>query len=94
MAQFISRSILVEPSPNGGGEPAAFTVDGETYRVLEIQSAWQDWGFGGTHPAARTWRTRRHRNYYRVLCDDGHAYEVYLDRSSGRREWYVYRRVD
>ncbi|OPZ63621.1 MAG: hypothetical protein BWY85_01607 [Firmicutes bacterium ADurb.Bin506] len=94
MAEFLSRPISVQLSADGSREPAEFTADGETYRVVEIQSMWQDYGFGGTHPAARTWRTRRHRNYYRLRCDDGHTYEIYLDRASKRREWYLYRRID
>jgi hypothetical protein len=90
---FIGKPAKVECSP-GGTAPTALAWNDTTVQVVEILSEWQDFGFGGTHPSARTWRTRRHRNYYRVLCDNGHTYEIYLDRGSERRQWHVYRQVD
>lgn len=90
---FIGKPAKVECSP-GGTAPTALAWNDTTVQVVEILSEWQDFGFGGTHPSARTWRTRRHRNYYRVLCDNGHTYEIYLDRGSERRRWHVYRQVD
>ncbi len=63
-------------------------------RVVEVVQAWQDYGFGATHPAARNWRTRRHRNYYLVRAEDGRLYELYLDRGAKRRQWYLYRRLE
>lgn len=93
MPRFIGRPARVECSA-GGTTPTAFSWDETVIRVVEILAEWQDFGFGGAHPSARTWRTRRHRNYYRVLCHDGHTYELYLDRGSGQREWHVYRQVD
>jgi len=37
----------------------------------------------------KTWLTRRHRNVYRVLCDDDRIYELYLDRSGSLRRWHL-----
>ena len=93
MAQFIGRPATVECSTEGA-DPVGFSWNGGSVQVVEILAAWHDYGFGGTYPSARTWRTRRHRNYFRMLCDDGHTYEIYLDRASGRRDWQVYRRLD
>ncbi len=93
MSRFIGKAAKVECSA-GGTTPTALGWNDTTVQVVEILLEWQDFGFGGTHPAARTWRTRRHRNCYRVRCDDGHTYDVYLDRGSGRRRWHMYRQVD
>lgn len=75
------------------GPPRAFTWEGRTLAVVEVLEHWQDYGFGSTHPAARNWRTRRHRNYYRLRAEDGHIYDLYLDRGAKRPRWYLYRRV-
>ncbi len=72
---------------SAGTTPAAFAWNDTSVRGVDILSEWQDFGFRGTRPSARTWRTRRHRNYYRVPCDYGHMCDTYLDRGSGRREW-------
>lgn len=87
---FIGEAVAVEQA-EGSAAPAAFTWRGATLRVVEVVGAWQDYGFGATHPAARNWRTRRHRNYYRVRAEDGRLYELYLDRGAKRRGWYLYR---
>lgn len=80
------------------GEPAgpvAFTWKGQEHEVAEILHQWFDWGFGAGTPR-RTWRTRRHRTYYRVRSSDGHTYELYADRGTGsqRPTWYLYQRLD
>ncbi|HBK59607.1 MAG TPA: hypothetical protein DDZ84_02285 [Firmicutes bacterium] len=93
MPRFIGKPAEVECSA-GSTTPTAFAWNDTEMQVVKIVAEWQDFGFGGAHPIARTWRTRRHRNYYRILCSDGHTYEIYLDRGSGRREWHVYRQVD
>ncbi len=93
MPEFIGKPIEVEVA-QPGSEPAWLVMDGHRLKVDEVLCSWQDYGFGGAHPAARTWRTRRHRNYYRVRCEDGHTYDIYLDRGSHRRQWHLYRRVD
>lgn len=95
MPEFVGQPIKViyadKPAP-----PTAFIWEGRTIQILRVMEEWQDWSFGSTHPVARNWRTRRHRNYYRVLGDDGCVYEIYMDRASGGRrlEWYLYRIVD
>jgi hypothetical protein len=91
MPEFISEPVEVVGE---GATPQAFVWRGETKRVVAVEEEWQDYGFGATHPAARSWRTRRHRNCFRILASDGHRYELYLDRGSGERRWYLYRRLD
>lgn len=93
MSEFIGEPVEVRVGP-GPGAPASFTWQGRSLGVVEVVEAWQDYGFGATHPAARNWRTRRHRNCYRVRAEDGHLYELYLDRGSGQRRWYLYRRLE
>jgi len=93
MSRFIGKPARVECSSRGT-TPTTLAWNDTTVNVAEVVAEWQDFGFGGAHPAARTWRTRRHRNYYRVRCDDGHTYDVYLDRGGERRQWHVYRQVD
>jgi hypothetical protein len=74
-------------------KPLSFRWKGETYEIQEIEHSWQDYGQPSTGPRKTNWRTRRHRNYYRVKADDGNVYEIYLDRSGNRRQWYLGKRI-
>jgi hypothetical protein len=91
-AQFIGEKIDVD---TGGTikQPVAFQWQGKTFRVTAIIATWFDWGFS---PGAkqRDWRTRRHRNYFRVRADSGDVFEIYLDRARGPGEWYLYQKLD
>lgn len=90
----ISEKIRIETSAPTAGlkEPVAFTWRGHRYAIVRLVKAWVDAGFGAGE-ATRTWYNRRHRNYYRVEADDGEMYELYLDRSGKRRDWYLARRL-
>lgn len=92
--QFISEQIRVT-TDGEIKQPISFAWKGTEYRVTEILLSWFDWGFP---PGAsqRDWRTRRHRNYYRVRTSSGEVFEIYLDRAtpSGSSEWYLYQRLD
>ncbi|MGE5507904.1 MAG: DUF6504 family protein [Chitinophagales bacterium] len=94
MPEFIGRAVEVVTSGEPGGAPQAFFLDGRKVTVAQVLAAWQDYGFGATPPNARNWRTRRHRNCFRVSGDDGHTYELYLDRGAKTPRWHLYRRVD
>ena len=76
-------------------QPVAFFWQGKEYRIVDVILAWFDWGFppGATQ---RDWRTRRHRNYYRVRTDTNEIFEIYMDRAtaSGHGEWYLFQRLD
>ncbi len=91
----ISEPIEVEMRATelAAKEPAAFTWDGRRYEIVRILDFWFDTGFGA-QKRGRAWYTRRHRNYYRVEADDGHTYELYLDRGGSQMEWHLYRRLD
>ena len=91
--QFVDEPIHVTTEPELG-QPVRFDWRGATYDVVEILMQWSDWGFS---PAVsrRTWRTRRHRNYYRIKVKDGSVYEIYLDRSDAdRKRWFLFQRLD
>lgn len=93
-AEFIGESIDVatrgEPR-----EPVSFVWRDETHVISEILHAWSDWGF---NPATkhRNWRSRRHRNYYRIRTEGGPVYEMYLDRGikPGREAWILYQQLE
>ena len=70
--------------------PVRFNWHGKQYVIKKIIRQWQDHGYSQAAPV-RNWRTRRHRNNYVVEVDTGDCFEIYLDRGSGRRVWYVYR---
>ncbi len=73
--------------------PAEFAWRGQDYRVDRILASWQDAGFAESAPRKRTWRLRRHRNYYHVRTTSGEHFEVYLDRAAGRRRWILSKRL-
>jgi hypothetical protein len=90
---FISESIEVTRDENDKS-PVGFVWRDQSKTITKIISEWQDWGFAsGVHKA--DWRQRRHRNYFRVECDDGGTYEIYLDRkTTGKSSWHLYRIID
>ena len=91
----ISEPIEVEM--RGGAlamkQPAAFVWRGRRYEITRVLDFWFDTGFGAQQRGKRWWM-RRHRNVYRVEADDGHIYELYLDRGGKQFEWHLYRRLD
>ena len=52
------------------GLPIDFLWRNKKYYIVEILRSWQDWGFSKTGPKRKTWRHRRHRNYFRVKTED------------------------
>ncbi len=77
--EFISQKISVTRDDKSG-RPLSFQWNGRTYTIKEIIAIWPDWGFPGGAPRRKTWRMRRHRNYYRVETVDGEVFEIYRDR--------------
>jgi hypothetical protein len=73
-------------------QPAEFVLGDEVVRIAEVLRQWHDAGFAGTAPQ-RTWLERRHRTHYRVRAEDGRICDLYVDRSGGRRQWYLLRRA-
>ncbi len=92
MAEIYSEKIEVECE----GEPlrpVSFTWRGEMFLIKKIVRMWQDWGFAGGAPRKRTWRLRRHRNYFDVETESGRIFEIYLDRKGPELEWIIYREL-
>jgi len=90
---FISETIKVKQDKTDR-QPIEFIWRGKPKHIVEIITEWQDWGFSAGVTKAN-WKARRHRNYYRVLCDDKRTYEIYLDRQDlDNLTWYLYRVVD
>ena len=92
--QFISREITVL---RGGREglPVSFDWDGKQFTVGETIAVWSDWGFSAGAPRKKSWRMRRHRNYYRIETTDGSVFELYHDRGlklSGGK-WFLQSRL-
>ena len=90
---FIGEPVSVEPS-GGGLPPARFVWRERVFDVREILHTWSDWHFGeGSH--TRSWRNRRHRNYFQVRTD-AVDFELYVDRGvrGERHVWILARRLD
>ena len=84
--------VTCERDADGFVLPAEFALGDEVIRVTEVLRQWHDSGFAATSPQ-RTWLERRHRTHYRVRGDDGRIYELYVDRTGGRRDWFLVRRT-
>lgn len=76
-------------------EPLSFVWRGTGYEIAEVIAAWLDWGFAAG-AVQRNWRTRRHRNYFRVRVTSGEIFEMYVDRGPAgeRSEWFLYQQLE
>ncbi len=92
--RFFGQRVQVTCERDAGGLhlPFRFVLDKEVLEVAEVLRRWHDRGF---HPRTRrrTWLDRRHRTFYRVRADDGCIYELYVDRTGGRRDWFITRKA-
>jgi len=92
--RFIGQKIDVE---TGGAikEPVSFTWKGKEYRIVEVLLSWMDWGFP-QGASQRDWKTRRHRNFYRVRTESGLVCEIYHDRgpAGGTDDWFLFQQLD
>lgn len=92
MDEFIGRQIQVR-CEGLVKKPVAFRLDDREYEIEAIMEEWQDWGFGKAD-RLRTWRTRHHRNYYRVRTTDNQLFDIYCDRSKRTHvTWYAHKRL-
>ena len=93
--RFFGQPVRVTTQADAAGlqAPASFELGDECLRVTELLAQWHDAGF---HPGSRrrTWLERRHRTYYRVRAEDGSVYELYVDRTGGRRDWFLTEQSD
>jgi Domain of unknown function (DUF6504) len=93
--RFFGQPVQVATAADAAGlqAPVSFELGDQTIRVTEVLAQWHNAGF---HPMARrrSWLERRHRTYYRVRAEDGYVYELYVDRTGGRRDWFVVEQSD
>jgi hypothetical protein len=73
--------------------PVSFHLDGREHVIVEVLESWPDYGFSHSE-TNKTWRTRRHRNYFRVKTGDGDIYEIYYDRGTNLKhpefkKWFL-----
>ncbi|HEY3398728.1 MAG TPA: DUF6504 family protein [Armatimonadota bacterium] len=72
--------------------PRAFVWRGQRYEVVRLLELWTDAGRADRSARRHGWWERHHRNYFRVETQGGETWDLYLDRSGGRRMWFVSRR--
>ena len=73
--------------------PVAFTWRDQVFHIEKILRSWQDFRFPAGAPRKKTWRLRRHRNYFAVRTAEGRTFEIYLDREATERTWVLYREI-
>ena len=90
MPRFIAEKIQVETAGEVK-QPVALTWRGTDYTVTEVIASWFDWGFSAASKQ-KDWRTRRHRNYFRLRMNTNEVFEIYLDRppASAEGDWVLY----
>ena len=92
-SRFMDREIEVEAAEDAPRRPAAFKVGGQRYVVAEVLSTWEDEAPG----AARDWRQRRDRTFYRLRTEEGDLFDIYYDWSESQRHhrdrWVLHRRL-
>jgi len=92
-SRFMDREIEVEAAEDAPRRPAAFKIGGRRYVVADVLNTWDDEAPG----AARDWRQRHHRTFYRLRTEEGDLFDVYYDWSESRRHhrdrWVLHRRL-
>jgi hypothetical protein len=73
--------------------PVSFRLDDRDHVITEVLESWPDYGFSRSE-TNKTWRTRHHRNYFRVKTADGAIYEIYYDRGTNLKhpefkKWFL-----
>ena len=79
-----------------GGVPLSFDWNGEALRVVRCIRQWQDFDYSPLAPR-KDWKTRRHRNHFRIQTEDGRILDVYCDRgihATSSRKWVLYQTVE
>ena len=92
--KYLGRTIEVETRA-GRTEPAAFEFDGARHVVVEVRQEWFDAAHGATPFAARSWRTRHHREHFVVATDRGALFHLYYDYANhDRPTWVLVKRFE
>jgi len=91
--RFMDREIEIEATEDAPRRPVAFKVGERRYGVAEVLSTWEDEAPG----AARDWRHRHDRSFYRLRTDEGDVFDIYYDWNESRRyhrdRWVLHRRL-
>jgi hypothetical protein len=74
--------------------PVSFVWREKEYLIKEIIAFWPDFSFPKSGAKRKKWWQRRHRNYYRVLTQEEHTFEIYFDRGSKDEIWILYAKLD
>lgn len=92
--RFISQKIQ-QVDFDSGKQPVSFKHGSRLYQVIKILKQWQDYDYSPVAPK-RNWRSRHHRNYYRILVDSGQCFELYCDRGTrlgSPKQWVLVREI-
>lgn len=90
---FLCEKIEVEFDVRKG-EPVSFIWRNQKFVIKKVLASWQDFGFSSGAPKKKTWRLRKHRNYYKIETDTDEIFEIYLDRTGSKREWIISKKIN
>ena len=95
LPKFIGEPIEVELGgpPDGVLAPVRFTWRGRIFQVVAIHRVFAEAGWPRT-ARSRAWWLKRHRNHFIVRADDGHVYQLTLDRSGRKRQWLLLKQLE
>jgi hypothetical protein len=92
--RFISKKIH-HVQFNSEQQLVSFKAGSHFYPVKKVLKQWQDYDYSPLAPK-RDWRSRHHRNYYRVLTETGRCFELYCDRGTrleSPKSWILVREI-
>ncbi|KPJ63408.1 MAG: hypothetical protein AMS15_00550 [Planctomycetes bacterium DG_23] len=91
-AEFFCEKLKVswQGAPQEG---ETFTWRGKEYEIRTVLTSWREWRTPAT-VAHKSWRTRRHRNFYHIRTHSGETFEIFLDRTNkAKPEWFLRKRL-
>lgn len=96
--EFIGQEIQVTLSEGWVRQPVSFHFEDREYVVAEILAGWHEHGFFDDSRRRHRWWQRRHRNWYRVMTDEGEVFDIFHERGATgkhpeRRKWFLFRRL-
>lgn len=91
-AEFFCDRLEVswEGAPKQG---ESFTWRGKEYEIRTILTSWRKWRTPAT-VIHKTWRTRRHQNFYHIRTQTDETFEIFLDRANkAKPRWFLLKRL-
>ena len=90
-SDFLCEQIEVETQDR---RPVALTWRGRRHEVVRVLQMWHDIRFGPTPSRVKNgWWQRRHRTCFQVQIAGGELLQIYWDRGSIGKKWYVSRQL-